>query len=61
MNEDELFELSCDWIDEMLDDTKWAEIIDCKNCGHVPAHSPHCEWKPTFNALYIAGMLGVKR
>jgi hypothetical protein len=32
-----------DMLDEMLDDTKWSQIIDCVNCGHVPAHSPLCE------------------
>lgn len=32
-----------DMLDEMLDETKWKSVVDCKNCGHVPAHSPLCE------------------
>lgn len=32
-----------DMLDEMLDDSKWLSVVDCVNCGHVPAHSPLCE------------------
>jgi len=39
--------MSDDWLndmlDEMLDESKWESIVDCKDCGHVPAHSPLCE------------------
>ena len=40
-------QMSADWLgdmlDEMLDETTWSQVIDCVNCGHVPAHSPYCE------------------
>jgi hypothetical protein len=39
--------MNVDWfdamLDEMLDETKWESVVDCKDCGHVPAHSPLCE------------------
>ena len=43
------------------------EVTDCLTCNHVSCDNCgvggycYCEHKPTFNALYIAGMLGLRK
>lgn len=32
-----------DVLDEMLDDSQWAEKINCPDCGYVPAHATVCD------------------